>query len=93
MKKPFLKKLGNVFKRIGLGIIETPTKPLLGALDGVKNVVLDNINSKDNGEGNIDWVRILGAVVSVVLILLTAFGKIDKELFNYLIEFATELSE
>lgn len=93
MKRPFLKKAANVLKRIGLGIIETPTKPLLGALEGVKNVVVDNLNSKDNGEGNIDWVRIIGAGVSVVLILLVAFGKINQELFTYLIEFALELSE
>ena len=98
MKKKFkdtkvgklLQPIGRVAKRVMLGASGGTLKPLLGAAvgltEGIKSEIVNNVNSKDGGEGQVDWVRIVGMVGTLVLMALLVFGKIDIATFESLVE-------
>jgi len=98
MKKKFkdtkvgklLKPVGRIARRVMLGATGGTLKPLLGAAvgltEGIKSEIISNVNSKDGGEGQVDWVRIIAMVGTLVLMALLVFGKIDISTFESLVE-------
>jgi len=64
-------------------------KPILGAIIGIKEGVMEeldnNIQSENGGQGKIDWVRMVSLISTLGLIVLVLMGKIDLETFESLL--------
>lgn len=67
-----LKQKANrqVFKRILSGVLDNV--PVVGTIK-------QNVESDLGGKGSIDWIRLLSAVATFILILLVVLGKLSLE--------------
>jgi hypothetical protein len=90
MKKIF-QKIGKGAKDFMAGAIIAPTKPIIGGVMGVfsgfKQESDTNLDSEIGGKGHVNWPRLAGLGVSVLLILLFAFGKINMEDLQKLLDY------
>lgn len=90
MLKPVLRVGGSILSGATGGAV----KPILGAVRGLKDGVLEEIdnnkNSEAGGEGKLDWIRIASFVATIGLIALLLTGKIDLETFESLLEAVKE---
>lgn len=102
MKKKFKetkagKILGGVLRvggRALSGAAGGTLKPVLGAIVGIKEGVMEeidnNINSQEGGEGKIDWVRMVSLIITIGLVVLVVMGKIDLDTFEKIIDAVKE---
>ena len=91
LKKFFNSKAGGYVKSVGLGLLKGVSGPVGGAIggafDGIKGEILNNVESKTGGEGQIDWVRLLSFIGGAI-----GFGYLAYALFTGLITFEQFLS-
>lgn len=98
MKKKFKDtKVGKLLKpalRVGKSVLFGATggtlKPIAGALIGLKEGVLqevnDNLSSENGGVSKVDWVRLTTSLFTIALIVLLITGVIDRETLEYLLD-------
>lgn len=67
----------RIAKRVLLGIIDAI--PILGS-------IRDNLRSEDGGEGKLDAVRIITAILSLAVFVLLVLGKVDQETAGQMLE-------
>lgn len=83
-------KAFKIARSLLFGAIESPLKPLSGAVigivEGVKQIKKDNLKSEVGGVGKVDYARLVGYLIFIGLTALFILGKIDKETFNFLVE-------
>jgi len=86
LKKFFNSKAGGYVKSVGLGLLKGVSGPVGGAIggafDGIKGEILNNVESKTGGEGQIDWVRLLSFIGGAI-----GFAYLAYALFTGLITF------
>ena len=80
-----LKRKG-IFKSIFNGVLDVAKVTVLAPLEKVVDVVKENVDSPQAGEGKIDVIRIAFALGIIVSIGLFAFGKISFEDLERLIK-------
>ena len=101
LKKFFNSKAGGYVKSVGLGLLKGVSGPVGGAIggafDGIKGEILNNVESKTGGEGQIDWLRLLsfvgGAIGFVYLAYALFTGLITFDQFLAFFESLVEVSE
>jgi hypothetical protein len=101
IKKFFNSKAGQAIKSIGLGALKGVTGPIGGAVggafEGIKTELLNNVDSEQGGEGQIDWLRLLsfiGAAVGIAFITYSLFtGLITFDDFLKMLENILEVAE
>lgn len=85
-----MKPVLSIGRSILFGSVGGTLKPIAGAIIGLKEGVMqevnDNINSEDGGSHKIDWVRLLTSVFTIALIVLFITGVIGKEELEYLLD-------
>jgi hypothetical protein len=54
-------------------------KPIIAAKEAVKDVIVENVESTDGGEGKIDYTRIAGTIFTFALVMLYVLGYITEE--------------
>jgi hypothetical protein len=86
LKKFLNSKAGKLVSSFAVGALKGVTGPvggmIGGAFDGVKGEILNNVESKEGGEGKIDWSRLLGFIVAAIGLTYLAYS-----LFTGLITF------
>ena len=98
MKKKFKDtKVGKILKpalKIGKSVLFGATggtlKPIAGAIIGLKEGVMqevnDNLNSENGGVEKVDYVRLLTSLFTIALIVLFITGVIGKEELEYILD-------
>lgn len=76
--KFFTKKIiGDLLKRIGGGVIKEI--PIVGQIS-------DNIKASSGGEGKIDWYKLIGSVIPIILLIWYLAGKLTTEQLEQLLK-------
>ncbi len=85
---------------VALGFISPPLKVgtglTAGIVSGVKNAVDNerqkNLNSGIGGQGNINYARIIGYLILLLVIILYVFGGLDQEKLNFIVDLLNEFN-
>lgn len=88
------RKFLRIIKDVALGIVAPalglPTGVIGGVVAGVgaavKNEKDRNLTSEGGGINKINYSRIAGYLIFIGLTLFLIFGKIDKEMFEYILK-------
>lgn len=98
MKKKFkdtkfgkaIKPVLNIGRSVLFGATGSTLKPIAGAIIGLKEGVMqevnDNLNSENGGVAKVDYVRLLTSLFTIALIVLFITGVIGKEELEYILD-------